>query len=386
MSTDSKKTQRWLVGLFVIGYFTAHGLLIFAYKYLDDLARERPGNFLGTLMEEMTGAYSAAILFPLIVIFARRFPVDRNNWFRRLPAHMVAMTLFSLAHTTLIAVTRNAIAYMAGYGSYNYGIMSIRYVMELSNDVINYWIIVAFVYLFDHYRQSRDRELNTAQLETRLAQAQLQSLRLQLQPHFLFNTLNTISAMVYQNPRAADEMIARLSDLLRLSLRDSESQEVTLQEEIDFLKLYIEIMRARFEERLVVNIEIEPGQEQALVPQLILQPLVENSIRHALDPSSEALKIAVRAKREDKALLLEVGDNGPGINQNKLGNGIGLSNTRQRLNQLYGKDQAFTLANQSGGGLLVNIRIPFHTPGNGHAANGAAANRAAANGAPSQWK
>lgn len=360
----------------VIGYFTAHGLLIFAYKYLDNLARQRPGHFLGTFAEEMTGAYSAAILFPLIVIFVRRFSLNRGNWFRRLPVHLVAMTLFSLAHTTLIAITRNAISYMAGYGSYDYGIMSIRYVMELSNDVISYWLMVAFISLFDHYRRSRDIELNTAQLETRLAQARLQSLRLQLQPHFLFNTLNTISAMVYQNPRAADEMIARLSDMLRLSLRNSEAQEVTLQEEIDFLKLYIEIMRARFEERLVVNIEVEPGQERALVPQLILQPLVENSIRHALDPSSDALRIAVRAKRDDKALMLEVSDNGPGIDQDKLGNGIGLSNTRQRLNQLYGEEQAFTLANQSSGGLLVNIKIPFHTSENGHAANGARA----------QWK
>ncbi|HST21761.1 MAG TPA: histidine kinase [Blastocatellia bacterium] len=374
MSTDSKKTQRWLVGLFIIGYFTAHGLLIFAYKYLDDLARERPGHLLGTFVEEMTGAYSAAILFPFLLIFARRFPVNRDNWFQRLPVHLVAMTLFSLAHTTLIFITRNAIAYMAGYGSYDYGIMSIRYVMEFSNDVINYWLMVAFINLFDHYRRSRDRELNTAQLETRLAQAQLQSLRLQLQPHFLFNTLNTISAMVYQNPRAADEMIARLSDLLRLSLRNSEAQEVTLQEELDFLKLYLEIMRARFEERLVVNIEVEPGQEHALVPQLILQPLVENSIRHALDPASEALRIAVRAKREDKSLLLEVSDNGPGIRQGKLGNGIGLSNTQQRLHQLYGVEQAMTLTDAAGGGLLVNIRIPFHTSGNGHTTNGARSN------------
>jgi LytS/YehU family sensor histidine kinase len=292
------------------------------------------------------------------------------------------MTLFSLAHTTLIFITRNAIAYMAGYGSYDYGIMSIRYVMEFSNDVINYWLMVAFSYLFDHYRRSRDRELNTAQLETQLAQAQLQSLRLQLQPHFLFNTLNTISAMVYQNPRAADEMIARLSDLLRLSLRNSEAQEVTLQEELDFLKLYLEIMRARFEERLVVSIEVEPGQERALVPQLILQPLVENSIRHALDPASEALRISVRAKREDKSLLLEVGDNGPGIHQNNLGNGIGLSNTRQRLHQLYGARQAMTLSNRAGGGLLVNIRIPFHTSGNGHAGNGRTGNGHNGNGAP----
>ncbi len=130
-------------------------------------------------------------------------------------------------------------------------------------------------------------------------------------------------------------------------------------------------MRARFEERIIVSIEVEPGNSQALVPQLILQPLVENSIRHALDPASEALKIAVRAKRDDKALLLEVSDNGPGIHQDKLGNGIGISNTKQRLHQLYGAAQTMTLANAAGGGLQVNIRIPFHTSGNGHTTNGA---------------
>ncbi len=142
-----------MIGLFIIGYFTARGLLLFAYRYLDDLARERPGDFLGKFMEEMTGAYSAAILFPLIVIFARRFTINRNNWFRRLPAHLVAMILVSFSHTTLMAITRKAIVYMAGYGSYDYGIMSIRYVMEFSNDVISYSLIVTFIYLFDHYRQ-----------------------------------------------------------------------------------------------------------------------------------------------------------------------------------------------------------------------------------------
>ena len=148
------------------------------------------------------------------------------------------MAGFSFLHTTLMALSRKALFPLVGLGSYYYGIMPVRYLMEFSNDVISYWICVGFVYLFDHYRESRDREVRTAQLETQLAQAQLQALRLQLQPHFLFNAMNTISSLVYENPRAADEMIARLSDLLRMTMRDSGVPEVTLEQELELLGLY----------------------------------------------------------------------------------------------------------------------------------------------------
>jgi len=162
----------------------------------------------------------------------------------------------------------------------------------------------------------------------------------------------------------ADRMIANLSDLLRLTLRNPPSQEITLKEELELLDRYLEIMRARFEERLVVNLFVEPGTREALVPQLILQPIVENSIKHATDPSSGTITIDVCTKRENGSLLLEITDKGPGIKidpKSTMNDGIGLSNTAERLRQLYGLAQSLTLSNGVKGGLMVRVQVPFHT-------------------------
>ncbi len=205
--------------------------------------------------------------------------------------------------------------------------------------------------------------MRTAQLETRLAQAQLQALRLQLQPHFLFNTLNTISSVLYEDPRVADEMIARLSDLLRATLRETGRQEVTLEEELRFLDLYVEIMRARFDDRLVVSLDVDPATRDALVPQLLLQPLVENAIRHGAGVNATAA-VDVRARREGEGLRLQVRDRGPGIAEAQsevIGRGVGLSNTAERLERLYGAAHAFALHNADGGGLAVDVTIPYRT-------------------------
>jgi two-component system LytT family sensor kinase len=360
---EPNSRRKWRIRLLVFAYFTATGLLLFSYRALDDVAREHSGRVLKVFIEEMTGAYAAMVLLAALIRFARRYRLQKSNWLRRVPAHLAAMTVFSFLHTSLMALSRNLLFPLAGLGSYDYGIMRFRYLMEFSNDVIVYCLFVGFVYLFDHYRQSRDREVQTAQLETQLAQAQLQALRLQLQPHFLFNAMNTISSLVYDNPRAADEMIARLSDLLRLTMRDSGAQEVTLEQELKLLDLYLDIMRARFEERLTVHIECAADLRRALVPQLVLQPLVENCIRHAADPETGVVQITVRARRDRQALLLEVSDNGPGVGEQLAlanGNGIGLTNTAERLRQLYGQLHGLTLANSEGKGLTVTVRLPFH--------------------------
>ncbi len=363
--SSSREGWRWRPWLLVFAYSTAIGLLSFGYRYFDDLARSKSGTLSQRLIEQLTGVYCAAVLFPLIVKLARRYPLQKGSRLRRLPAHLLAMVIFSLLHTSLIAVTREVIFPLAGLGDYDYGILHIRYLMEFFNDVILYWMLAGIVFVLDHFRAARDRELRTSQLEARLAQAQLQSLRLQLQPHFLFNALNTVSAMIYENPRVADGMIARLGDLLRLSLRHTDAQQVTLAEELDFLDLYLDIMRARFEERLAVSIEVDPEARRALVPQLFLQPLVENSIRHAADPESGAVAIAVHAWRENGTLRLEVSDDGPGLDASASsppgGNGIGLANTRQRLAHLYGPAHELRLETAAGGGLTVRLAIPFHT-------------------------
>jgi two-component system LytT family sensor kinase len=370
--------RRKMTALLGLGFFTAIGLLIFGYRYLDDLARERSGTFAPRLIEELTGAYAAALLFPLVVRVARRLRLGRHNWKRRVPVHLLALLLFSALHTTLNWFARSLLFPLFGLGDYDYGIMPIRYSMELANDAIVYGLFVAFVYLFDYYRAARDREVRTAQLEARLSEAQLQALRLQLQPHFLFNALNTISAVIYEDVQLADRMIARLSDLLRLALSRSTAQEVTLAEELEFLDLYLELMRARFEERLVVRLDVEPEARRAFVPQLILQPLVENSIRHGSEGAQRGpLKIDVSARRSNGSLLLEVSDNGPGVKLEQGavmsaagGGGVGLSNTAQRLSQLYGEAHVFALETSCAGGLLVRVLLPFHTAGREHLLKG----------------
>jgi len=310
---NSTLPSRRNVRLLVFGLFTALGFLMFLHYYLDDLARARHGTLPPRLIEEMTAAYAAACLIPFVGRFARRFRLTRGSWPALLPLHFLALCVFSFLHTSLNALSRYAVFFIAGLGRYDYGIMRVRYLMEFATDTIIYGLTLTLIYLFDHYVQSRDRELAAAQLETRLAEAQLQALRLQLQPHFLFNTLNTISAAIYEDAATADKMIARLSDFLRLTLSSSRSQEVSLRKELEFLDQYLEIMRARFEERLSFRAEVEPGIQDALVPQLILQPLVENSIRHAADPDTGAVTIKLRAARDNGSLLLEVCDNGPGM-------------------------------------------------------------------------
>lgn len=361
--------------VWLLSIFTVCGLLAFSYRYLDDLARARRGTFATRLIEELTGAYAAALLFPLVVRVARRFRLERHNWLRRLPAHTLALIVFSMLHTTLNALSRSLLFPVSGLGPYDYGIIPIRYVMELANDAIVYCVFIALINLFDYYREARDREVRTAQLEARLTQAQLQALRLQLQPHFLFNALNTISSVIYEDVQLADRMIARLSDLLRLTLRRSGAQEVTLEEELEFLNLYLELMRARFEERLQVEFDVEPETRSALVPQLILQPLVENSIRHATGPPNGTVRIDVCARRLNGALVLEVSDNGPGIKREQqaaLTDGIGLANTAERLNQLYGDAHGFSLETAAAGGLLVRVEVPFHTARLGNGLKGGA--------------
>lgn len=346
---------------------TAVFLLIFSYRYLDDLARARTGTFADRLVEEATGAYSATLLLLLVAKFARRFRLNSENWLRLAPVHLFGAMAFSALHTTIMAVSRKVIFPLAGMGEYDYGIMPIRYLMEFANYLLWYAMWVTLIHLFDHYRASRERELRTAQLEAQLAQAQLQALQAQIHPHFLFNALNTISSVIYEDVQAADTMIARLSDFLRHSLNASSSQEVTLQEELNLLNLYLDIMRPRFEERLNVEFEVEQEINNALTPKLILQPLVENSIKHAADPNSGAIRIAVRAMRENDHLTLQIEDDGPGLTataRSISSNGIGLSNTAERLERLYGADQEFTIRNADGAGrsgLLVSIKLPYHT-------------------------
>lgn len=218
---------------------------------------------------------------------------------------------------------------------------------------------VVLLYAMEYYRLARARELRASQLEAELSQAQLEALRSQIHPHFLFNTLNSISSLMQRDVKAADEMLSRLSDMLRLTLKTDGSQEARLESELKMLDLYLEIMRVRFGERLRIYIEIDPALLSERVPSFLLQPLVENTIRHGLSESSKLTTIRISADTEGGALILRVLDDGRGLPSGQtLREGIGLSNTRRRLERLYGQTASLDVRSGKGGGTEVEIRIP----------------------------
>jgi sensor histidine kinase YesM len=215
-------------------------------------------------------------------------------------------------------------------------------------------------------RETLQLQSETAQLQSQLAQARLAALNAQLNPHFLFNTLHAVSSLVERDPRGVRRMIARLSELLRYTLNGGGDNEVPLEQEISFLERYLDIMRIRFQGQLEVEVHVAESAAGALVPNLILQPLVENAVKHGVDKVAERGRIAIDARREEGRLVLSVSDNGPGVGGAEQGapdaeGGVGLENIRQRLDQLYGDAQSLTLLERKGGGTVATIVMPFRT-------------------------
>ncbi|HEY7475161.1 MAG TPA: histidine kinase, partial [Vicinamibacterales bacterium] len=232
---------------------------------------------------------------------------------------------------------------------------------SLATHYVIYWSIVAAAHGFAYYRSGRERELRESQLEARLAEARLQLLKMQLHPHFLFNTLNTIAELLHEDADAADRMIAGLSDLLRATLDAGNVDEVDLEAELRLLSRYLEIQQARFGDRLRVRIDAGPAERGALVPFLVLQPVVENAIRHGLAARADAGKIDVRAIRRGGTLVIDVEDDGAGVEDaERVRDGVGLGNTRARLQALYGSGQSLEVTGGPGLGTLVRVTIPWH--------------------------
>lgn len=358
-----------------LGLGTAMGLLNFAYFYLDNVTRGVDDPMLEPFIEEMTSMYGVALLIPLLVWLAFRFRLDRPGRLARLPVHLLGLAVFSMAHTFWNWGARLAIFPLAGLGSYDYGAMPVRFFMELPSDFILYALTLTLTYLISHYRQAQAQRVAFSRLETRLARAQLDNLRAQLQPHFLFNTLNTVSSVMYEDPAAADAVLTRLSELLRRTMDGGiAAQEVPLARELDALEMYLDIMRARFGERLQVSLQVQPETRLALVPSLLLQPLVENALRHGQPDPLMPARISIAAAREGDRLIVEIVDNGPGFEDPqaaRYGDGIGLPNTIARLEQLYGDGGVLEADNPVAGGARVRVRLPFRIADKGAEGDGA---------------
>lgn len=324
---------------------------------------------------EFSQILAYAPLTPFVFTFALRFPLQRGNWKKRSLLHLAAGLVFTLAHISLRGVTPY------GYWDPKYrewtsaiwdshvhafrapwGVLKSMFLASVVDDVTGAYItIVLIAHALLYYRRYRERELRATQLEAQLAKVRLQALKSQLQPHFLFNTMHSISALMFTDVGAADRMMSRLSDLLRISLETADTQIASLRRELECVNCYLEIEKVRFEERMNIILEIAPEALDAQVPHLLLQPLVDNAVKHGISKLPAAGEIRITVKLNEDKLQLEVKDNGPGMRQTQTRptNGLGLRNTRERLESLYGKNQSLEVVCPAQGGVTVRVCIPF---------------------------
>jgi two-component system, LytTR family, sensor kinase len=322
--------------------------------------------------------YTWALLTPFVFWLAGRFSIDKSNAVPRLALLLAigVVVAFSVDRLNSSLITAFHVrprmpgpAQLSG-GPGSGGFFSVLHGPMILNHFILYIGVLSAGSARDYFFRYRSRERETArlqsetaQLEAQLAEAKLAALNAQLNPHFLFNTLNAVSALVERDPRGVRRMIARLSELLRYTLDGGHDPEVVVSQEIAFLERYLEIMQIRFEDRLEIDVQVGDDARDALVPSLILQPLVENAVKHGVEKVSGTGRIEISAMRHDDRLVLSVGDNGPGRTKSDNGDerGVGLRNIRQRLEQLYGGAQSLTFLDRPGGGTIARIEMPFQS-------------------------
>jgi two-component system, LytTR family, sensor kinase len=351
--------RSWIRWLLLVAFWTAIGLSFAAQFYISSSRLGRPVSWWFAVSYALFDWYVFALLSIPVVWLSRRFPVHGANWEVNVPLHLVASGAFAFLFVVLrawVALVQGWLGQQPTTFAQAFQVLPIKFFPNL----LIYWVILTVSHAFNYYREAQDRALRASELERHLAQARLQSLQMQLNPHFLFNTLHAISALMHKDVEAADCMITRLSDLLRYALDSTDSQEVPLKQELAFLERYLEIEQTRFGDRLLVRKQIDPAALDAQVPNLILQPLVENAIRHGIEPHARRGEIWLSARHHEGMLHLEVRDNGEGLVQTDglLEEGVGLSNTRARLAALYGEDYRFELQNAEDGGLIVHLTIP----------------------------
>lgn len=365
--------SRFLKAGALLVIWTTYGLLSAWQSHYWYSFSNTPLTWRSSIFFELTYAYLWMIATPLVLFLAKRFRIERPHLAGHIGIHVAALTLLSI----FTKVGFDAITMHPTSPFHNFTWPSLVRSVEQSFDTgtLLYTVIVLLEHAFVYYRQYQQGLVNAANLQTQLVQAQLRALKMQLHPHFLFNTLHTITALVQEDPEMAERTIARLSELLRLFLANSTVHEVPLTEELRILNLYLDIERTRFEDRLTVVFDVPEDLENAMVPNLVLQPLVENSIRHGIGKRSAPGRIAVSAERVDGMLVLRVSDNGVGVKAAATRvteqTGMGLTITRGRLDSLYGGNQSLVLRDLQTGGAEVRITLPFRVESNGENENAA---------------
>ena len=378
--SNSTKRKVWLwVALF--GLWTFLGLFMFSQGMAQKIMAQDAHPWWQHLTSWLVGVWLWFAFTPLVLWLGRKFPLDRKPYWRAVVFHLAISLVFPFVDLTVeAAILRGLHVFpdiMTSYAATLFFLLVIGY----HQSVLTYWSVLGAQCAYGWYRRYEERrqealrlELRSSQLERQLAEAHLSALKMQLHPHFLFNTLNTIMVLVRQQKgKEAEEMLARLSDLLRCVLEDVQAQEVPLTRELEYLQLYLSIEQVRFQDRLRVDVAADPEVLDAALPHMALQPIVENAIRHGIGRSSSAGQISITACRVNDTVEIKIQDDGPGLAApNGAAGGIGLANTRARLRELYGDAAGLKVENGERGGVVATMVLPFHAVLEAHAAHGSA--------------
>jgi two-component system LytT family sensor kinase len=349
----------WVGFLFLWTTFAVLGTWL-NYQFL--LVRGRPISWAQAIRMNVVGyAIWAFVLTPAILFLCARLPLTRKNLFRLVPAHLfciagtvlVDVSIKTQLHAVISLPNSSALSLIPRFRAY--------FFQETEPDVQIYLVVAVIAYVVAYYVDLRSQERHAAELQTDLVRAELQVLKMQLQPHFLFNTLHSVAALVNTDPRAAQRMICSLGDLLRMSLVGEDAPEVTLRRELEFLKVYFDIQKVRFQDRLVTELNVASEVLDAKVPYLLLQPLAENAIKHGVGRRPGCGKVEISAYREsDSVCIFVINDNGVSPAAPEQGGlGIGLENIRSRLRILYGTSGRLSVQDLADGRFQVEVRVPF---------------------------
>ena len=372
---QERAERRWLRWVALSGFWTFIALLYGNQTYFFMRAEGMMHQWWRIIIWQILVWNTWTALTPLILWAGRRFPIERDRWKRGVLMHLPIFAVVTFINVAVFIALYMGIqpfdVYQNTTLSFSHQYFE-KLMVRFPLDFIIYSSILGVGYALDYYDKYRERERRASQLESQLAQAQLETLKMQLHPHFLFNTLHAIASLVRdQKDKAAVNMIAGLSGLLRHSLENIGRQEVSLREELEFLELYLDIQQMRFSDRLKIEMNVEPETLDAAVPNLILQPVVENAIRHGIAPRVEGGVVQLSTRNDNGILEIRVVDDGQGLKEawrlEDAGGGIGLANTKARLEQLYGAEHRFTIRNRVGSdGVEALLAFPFRPAKNGH--------------------
>jgi two-component system, LytTR family, sensor kinase len=356
---SNRKSHRYLA---YWSAWTLFGLFNFSRELTRRLYWHEETRWMEMLASWMVGVYLTAALTPAVLWLGRRWPIERRTWRTRVPLHLAFSIVFSAVELAMETEAFIQLGLLDSVLKHSFLIgFPVLLVAGFHENIITYWAVLGIQSGFRYYRRFQERELHASELKSQLVKAQLSALKMQLQPHFLFNTLNAIMVLVrQQRGPQAEEMLARLSDLLRCVLEDVEEQQIPLRRELEYVRLYLSIEQVRFQDRLTIEISADSDVLEAAVPHMGLQPIVENAVRHGVGRVAASGAIRISARCTGQTLTIQVADDGPGLGAAAVaeGLGIGLANTRARLHQLYG--DAATLKVEDGErGVVATMTMPY---------------------------